>query len=82
MQYPRVISASAIDNHTLLVEFDNQKKKKYDVAPLLSNDLFSPLKNPALFKAVKVEQGGYAVVWNSEIDISEYELWSHGQEMP
>jgi hypothetical protein len=30
-----------------------------------------------LFKAVKVEKGGYAVAWNSEIDISEYELWTH-----
>ncbi len=41
--------------------------------------MFSPLKNSALFKAVQVEQGGYAVFWNSNIDISEYELWTHGQ---
>lgn len=82
MKYPKIKSASAIDNHTLLVEFDNNKKKKYDVTKLLNRDMFSPLKNPALFKAVKVEQGGYAVVWNSNIDISEYELWSHGQAMP
>jgi len=82
MQYPRIKSALAIDNYTLMVEFDNNEKKKYDVAPLLSRDMFSPLKNPALFKKVKVEQGGYAVVWNENIDISEYELWSHGQAMP
>lgn len=82
MKYPKIKSASAIDNHTLLVEFDNNQKKKYDVTQLLNRDMFSPLKNPALFKAVKVEQGGYAVVWNSNIDISEYELWSHGQAMP
>lgn len=30
-------------------------------------------------KNQKVEQGGYAVFWNSEIDISEYELWKQGQ---
>ncbi|NKC11015.1 MAG: DUF2442 domain-containing protein [Gammaproteobacteria bacterium] len=82
MQYPKVKSVSAIGSHTLLVEFDNNEKRKYDVSPLLSKNMFAPLKNPALFKAVKVEQGGYAVVWNSEIDISEYELWSHGQAMP
>ncbi len=39
------------------------------------------LKNPALFKSVQVEKGGYAVYWNSEIDISEYELWRHGQPL-
>lgn len=82
MQYPKIKSASAIANHTLIVEFDNNQKKKYDVTPLLTKDMFSPLKNPAFFKSVKIEQGGYAVVWNSNIDISEYELWCHGQTMP
>ena len=82
MKYPKVKSVSAIDGHTLLVEFDNKEKRKYDVTPLLSKEIFAPLKNPALFKAVKVEQGGYAVIWNSEIDISEYELWKHGQPIP
>ena len=44
MQYPKVKSALAIDDHTLLVEFDNNEKKKYDVSPLLSRDMFAPLK--------------------------------------
>ena len=82
MRYPKVKSASAIDDHTLLVEFDNNVKKKYDVNPLLSKEMFYQLRNPAIFKSVKVEQGGYAVVWNSEIDISEHELWNHGQATP
>ena len=81
MKYPKVQSAKAIDNHTLIVEFDNKQKKKYDVTPLLEKEMFAPLKNLALFKAVKVEKGGYAVFWNSSIDISEFELWSHGQTM-
>jgi len=79
MNYPKVVSARAIDNHTLIIEFDNKLKKKYDVAPLLKNEMFYPLKNLAIFKAVQVEQGGYAVFWGSDIDISEYELWRHGQ---
>ena len=79
MKYPKIQSVETIDDHTLVIEFDNKKKKKYDVTPLLEKELFLPLKNLALFKAVKVEQGGYAVVWNSDIDISEYELWKHGQ---
>ena len=43
--------------------------------------MFSPLKNSALFKSVKVRQGGYAIVWDNRIDIREYELWKHGQIM-
>ena len=82
MRIPKVQSASAIDDHTLIVVFDNNKKKKYDISPLLNREMFAPLRNPALFKAVQVEQGGYAIVWNGNIDISEYELWRHGQAMP
>lgn len=52
------------------------------ITPLLKRAMFSPLKNPALFKAVKVEPGGYAVAWSSSIDISEYELWRHGKDLP
>jgi len=81
MKYPRILSAEAIDNHTLVIEFDNKEKKKYDITPLLKKEMFSSLKNPALFRAVKVEQGGYAVVWDSNVDISEYELWMNGQPM-
>ncbi len=82
MNYPRVKSVKAADSHTLLVEFENRQKRKYDVTPLLSKEMFSPLKNLALFKSVGVAEGGYAVVWNENIDISEHELWRHGQPIP
>lgn len=76
---PRVLSAIPIGDHTLLVEFNNCEKRKYDITQLLEKDIFAPLENPAFCKAVQVEKGGYAVYWNSKIDISEYELWCHGQ---
>ena len=81
MIVPKILAVNAVNDHTLVIEFKNRQKKKYDLAPLLEKEMFSPLKNSALFKAVQVEQGGYAVFWNSEIDISEYELWNHGQTM-
>ena len=79
MLCPRIKSAETIDDHTILVEFDNARKRQYDVTPLFERDLFAPLRNSALFKSVQVEQGGYAVVWDGDIDISEYEIWSNGQ---
>ena len=79
MLCPKIKSVETIDDHTLLVEFDNAQKREYDVTPLLKRELFAPLRNPALFKSVHVEQGGYAVVWNRDIDISEYEIWSNGR---
>ncbi|QBQ54768.1 DUF2442 domain-containing protein [Nitrosococcus wardiae] len=82
MQYPRIRSAKAITNHILLIEFENHEKRKYDITPLLEKEMFYPLKDSALFKNVHIEKGGYAVYWNDEIDISEYELWVHGTPMP
>jgi len=79
MNIPTILTAKAIDDYTLVIEFKNRQKKKYDVVPLLKTERFFPLKNLAMFKMVQVEQGGYAVFWNSDIDISEYELWNNGQ---
>lgn len=81
MNCPKVRSVKAVDNHILIVEFDNNETKQYDVTPLLKKELFAALKNAALFKAVRVEQGGWAVAWNDDIDLSEFELWSKGKKV-
>jgi hypothetical protein len=75
---PRINCARAIENYKLLVEFDNGDMRKYDVSRLLNNPMFALLKNPAFFRDFRVEPGGYALVWNEDIDISEYELWQNG----
>ncbi len=78
MVVPKIKAAVVADQKTIVVTFDNGEVKLYDVSRLLSNDIFSPLKDHAFFKNIKVEPGGYAVYWNEMIDISEYELWKNG----
>ena len=82
MDIPKIKNAHAFDAHTLIITFINGKRKKYDVTRLLNREMFASLKNPAFFKNVQVDSSGYAVVWNENIDISEYELWKNGEEMP
>jgi hypothetical protein len=79
MNIPRIEHVKPQEGHILLISFTNGKKKKYDINRLLNKDMSEPLKNQAFFNNVHVEPGGYAVAWNSEIDISEYELWQHGE---
>ena len=79
MNHPKVQSVEAAADHALIVGFDNNQTKRYNVSPLLMRDMFAPLRDPALFRAARVDRGGYAVIWNSEIDISEHELWTRGQ---
>ena len=79
MRPPRIKTVTTREDHFLLVEFDNSVKKIYDITPLLSRESFVKLKNPAFFRAVKVDTGGYAVYWNEDIDLSENELWTNGK---
>jgi hypothetical protein len=81
MNIPRIESVSAVEGHVLVVLFSDGTRKSYDVAPLTQREMFAPLRNEAFFRNVSVEPGGYAVSWNSEIDISEFELWQHGRSM-
>ncbi len=78
MKCPQIYKVKAINDRTFLIEFTNQEIKKYDILHLLENPMFAPLRKPAFFKNFKVEQGGYGIVWNEDIDLSEYELWKNG----
>ncbi|MBE9038517.1 DUF2442 domain-containing protein [aff. Roholtiella sp. LEGE 12411] len=78
MKCPRICQAKAINDHTLVIEFTNQEIKKYDIVHLLKNPAFAPLCQRAFFQNFQVEQGGYGIVWNENIDLSEYELWKNG----
>jgi Protein of unknown function (DUF2442) len=78
MQHYRIVDAQTIDDRTLMVKFNNNEIKKYDISKLLEKPMFAPLSNPGFFRNFKIEPGGYALVWNDDIDISEYELWQNG----
>jgi len=74
----KILSVIPNEDYILLVKFDNQQTKNYDVSKLFSLDTFKPLQDKFLFKQVIVDITGYGVIWNDEIDISEYELWTNG----
>ena len=81
MRSPRIASVTPLEGHLLLVTFSNGERRKYDTHRLMGREVFAPLKNAAFFKNVTIEPGGYAVSWNSEIDLSEHELWQHSEEL-
>ena len=78
MKYPIIKSVSVIGKHTLLVGFSDGEQRRYDVSPLLGREMFSALKNPACLRNVRIDKGGYALVWDENTDISEYEIWTNG----
>jgi len=62
----------------LLVEFDNGVTKVYDCTPLLDSDVFRPLRDEVMFRQVRADDHGYAVIWTDKIDLAESELWING----
>lgn len=78
VEYPRILNAEAVGDRILRVTFTNGDLRDYDITPLLTKPAFLPLCQPAFFKSFTIEPGGYGIVWNDDIDLSEYELWSKG----
>jgi hypothetical protein len=69
--YP--VEVKPLDNYKLLILFDNKEKRIFDVAPYLSDSFFAPLKNPAVFKSVKISP--ISLEWAGGIDICPDELY-------
>jgi hypothetical protein len=76
--YPKVKAVRPLADKMLLVEFDNGVTKVYDCKPLLDSEVFAPLNNEALFRRVRADDSGYAVIWTDKIDLAESELWING----
>jgi hypothetical protein len=75
---PRIASVQTVGPTELLVSFVSGEWRRYDISPLLERSTFWPLRNPALFRNVRVDAGGYGILWNQDIDLSEHEIWTHG----
>ncbi len=79
--FHKVKDVSALPDLMLSVRFANGTTKTYDVKPLFAKyPAFRALEDANLFEDVKVDVGGYGLIWNDDIDLSCDELWEHGVE--
>jgi len=75
---PKIIDVKPLDDMMLMVTFENNITKNYDVKKLLDRyPVFEELKNKAIFNLVHVECGGFGISWTDDIDLSEYEIWNN-----
>ncbi len=77
--YPKVKDVTPLENYRLLVTFSSGVTRIYNASALLVLPAFFLLQDKAFFRAVGVDQGGYGIFWNDELDLSEAELWLNGQ---
>ena len=80
--FHKVKNVKILNKYILEITFQNDVIKHYDVSVLFEKwKVFENLKNiDGLFEQVNVDQGGYGISWNDEIDLECEELWEHGKE--
>ena len=73
------MSASVTDvmplpEYRLLITFDNRERREFDMEPYLDKGIFRELRNPALFRAVRVAFD--TIEWPNGADICPETLYS------
>lgn len=81
-KFYKISEIESIGDLNLKIKFENGITKVYDLKPLFDKwEIFKELKNNDLFKNMKIDTGGYGIIWNDDIDLSCNELYENGKEM-
>lgn len=74
---PKAIDVKVLKNFKLLITFDNNEKKIFNVEPYLEFKAFKKLKDEKIFKTVKI--GGLSIEWEDGTDICPDELYNNSK---
>jgi len=64
----RVVSFEFTGQHALRVRFDDGTEQEIDFRPVLAGELFGPLKDPGLFRQVRLDPEVHTLVWANGAD--------------
>ena len=79
--FHKITKITPLPGLQLQASFENGDMRLYDVNALMPRfPMFESLKTiNGLFELVRVDTGGYGVVWNDELDLASEEIWQSGQ---
>jgi hypothetical protein len=69
MSAPAVTAATPLDPYVVRVVFADGEVRDVDIEPLLDGPVFQPLRDPALFAQVAVDEYGETIVWPNGADL-------------
>lgn len=69
-----------VDHFVLRLGFDDDSVREVDLRPWLRGPLFEPLRDPAFFRQVRVDEESGTVVWPNGADLDPLVL--HGDFEP
>ena len=74
----KISGVRPMNDYLLWVRFSTGEAKIFDFKPLLSSEVFAPLKDENVFKSVYIDYG--CTVWNDgAIDIAPEYLYANGE---
>ena len=74
-----IIKVKPQKDYTLLLVFENQETRLFDMKPYLDKKPFIKLKDSSLFMQAQVAYG--TVVWSGNIDIAPETLWDNSKRL-
>ncbi len=74
-----IVEVKPLSNYELLLSFDTNEQKIYDVKPLLDKGIFQQLKDIRNFNTVRVDYG--TVVFLDEIDLCPDSLYMKSKKI-
>ena len=76
--YIGVKKVKPLQNYEILITFENDEEKIFDLKPYLNTGLFADLKNESLFKTVHVVLD--SLEWNNGVDICPEVLYNESRK--
>ncbi|MDR1185632.1 MAG: DUF2442 domain-containing protein [Coriobacteriales bacterium] len=73
MEFQRPVRAEPLDDYRIRVVFENGERKVFDVTPYLEDSFWASLRQPEVFRLVKV--GPLSLEWPNGIDICPEEVY-------
>jgi len=77
--YPKLKIAKPLDNHLLILIFEEDEKRLYDFKPNLDHNFYRPLTDINLFKKVSVNDG--EIEWVTGQDFCPHTLYEESKPM-
>jgi hypothetical protein len=66
---PTMVAVTVRPGYVVRVMFADGEVRDVDITPLLDTEVFSPLRNPAMFEQVRVDEEIGTIVWPGGADL-------------
>ena len=78
--FHRIANITPLPDYKLQAQFLTGERRLYDASQLEKEwPVFRDLSViPGLFELVRVDAGGYGIIWNENLDLSSEEIWREG----